>query len=174
MARRSRGLSLILSEYPPDAVGAVIPPDEHSTRVRHAARVHKPVTSRLEVCFTQRSTCTHPGWRPFGMSVGDRPAEDTAGSAAAGHRGAVRGSRRARRACVRRTRRMPPPRNGETPGLNPGRLRRVTLAAHSLSTARPSSPFTAGPSGLARRRCALEAVEKLSQINVAVVVPRAT
>jgi hypothetical protein len=29
-----------------------------------------------------------------------------------------------------------PPRNGETPGLNPGRLRRVTLAAHSLATAR--------------------------------------
>ena len=48
------------------------------------------------------------------------------------------------------------------PRVNPGRLRRVTLAAHSLSTARArpccSRP---GPSGPARRRCALEAVEKV-------------
>jgi hypothetical protein len=29
-----------------------------------------------------------------------------------------------------------PPRNGEPPGVNPSRLRRVTLAAHSLATAR--------------------------------------
>jgi hypothetical protein len=36
-----------------------------------------------------------------------------------------------------------PPRNGETPRLNPGRLRRVTLAALSLCYYRPFSPFTA-------------------------------
>jgi hypothetical protein len=55
-----------------------------------------------------------------------------------------------------------PPRNGEIPRLNPGRLRRVTLAAHFLSIARVrpccSRP---GPSGSARRRCALEAVKKV-------------
>jgi hypothetical protein len=43
---------------------------------------------------------------------------------------AVRGSSPRRRACVRRTRRKLPPRNGETPWVNPGRLQRVTLAAH--------------------------------------------
>jgi hypothetical protein len=57
------------------------------------------------------------------------------GPQAAGHRGAVRGSRRAvglasegrGRSCRPQTAR---------PRVNPGRLRRVTLAAHSLSTAR--------------------------------------
>ena len=74
---------------------------------------------------------------------------------------AVRGSSPRRRARVRRTRRKLPPRNGEA-RLNPGRLRRVTLAALPFHTAsRPSSLLTAGPSGPARRRCALEAVEKV-------------
>jgi hypothetical protein len=78
---------------------------------------------------------------------------------AAGHRGAVRGSRGGRRAYVRRTRAKLPPRNGETPG-EPGRLRRVTLAALPLDCSRPPSLFTSRPSGPARRRRALEAVEK--------------
>jgi hypothetical protein len=86
-------------------------------------------------------------------------AADTAGTAAAGHRGRRARQSPRRRACVRRTRRKLPPRNGETPRLNPGQLRRVTLAAHFRSTARAhpcrSRP---GPSGLARRRCALETV----------------
>ena len=74
---------------------------------------------------------------------------------------AVRGSSPCRRACVRRTRRKLPPRNGGT-RVNPGRLRRVTLAAPSLSTARARPRCSRpGPSGPARRRCALEAVEKV-------------
>ena len=39
------GLFLLLRKYPPDAVGDVIPPDEHPARLRHAASLHKPVTS---------------------------------------------------------------------------------------------------------------------------------
>ena len=47
------------------------------------------------------------------------------------------------------------------PGVNPGRLPRVTLAAHPLTTARARPRWSRpGPSGMARRRCALEAVEK--------------
>jgi hypothetical protein len=44
-ARRRRSPFLLLSEYTPDATGTVIPPDEHPARLRHAASVHKPVTS---------------------------------------------------------------------------------------------------------------------------------
>ena len=45
-----------------------------------------------------------------------------------------------------------------SPRVNPGRLPRVTLAAHFLlDCPRPLLASTAGPSGPARRRCALEA-----------------
>ena len=67
-----------------------------------------------------------------------------------------------RRTCGRRTRREAAAPQRRVPGVNPGRLRRVTLAAHSLSTARVHPRCSRpGRSGLARRRCALEAVEKL-------------
>jgi hypothetical protein len=45
--------------------------------------------------------------------------------------GAVRGSRRVRRACVRRTRAKLPPPQRRGPRVNLSRLRRVTLAALS-------------------------------------------
>ena len=46
--------------------------------------------------------------------------------------------------------------------MNPGRLRRVTLAAHSSQLLAPVlAVHGLGPSGPARRRCALEAVEKV-------------
>jgi hypothetical protein len=91
-----------------------------------------------------------------GRGTGGRGSGMRRGPQAAGHRGAVRGSRRVRRACVRRTRRQLPPRNGETPGEPP--------AAHGgspwpliPSTARaPPRCSRPGPSGPARRRCALE------------------
>ena len=75
---------------------------------------------------------------------------------------AVRGSRRVRRARVRRTRRSCRPATAR-PRVNPGRLWRITLAAHSLSIcSRPSLLFTARPSGPARRRCALDDREENS------------
>jgi hypothetical protein len=56
---------------------------------------------------------------------------DTAGTAAAGHWG-------------RRARRKLPPRNDETPRVNPNRLRRVTLAPHSLSRLLASALVVSG------------------------------
>jgi hypothetical protein len=97
-----------------------------------------------------------------GRGAGGRGSGIRRGPQAAGHRECRARQPPRRRACVRRTRRKLPPRNGETPGLNPGRLRRVTLAAHSLSTARARPRFSRpGPSGPARRRCALEDVKKV-------------
>jgi hypothetical protein len=52
--------------------------------------------------------------------------------------GAVRGSSPRRRASVRRTRRKLPPRNGEIPWVNLGRLRRVTLATHPSRLLEPA------------------------------------
>ena len=55
-----------------------------------------------------------------------------------------------------------PLRNDESPRLIPGRLRRVTLAAHPSRLLAPVlAVHGRGPSCLARRRCALEAVEKV-------------
>jgi hypothetical protein len=52
-----------------------------------------------------------------------------------------------------------PPRNGETPRLNHGRLRRVTVAALSRRLLAPVlAVHGRGRQGPARRRCALEAV----------------
>jgi hypothetical protein len=90
--------------------------------------------------------------------AGGRGSGIRRGPQAAGHRGAVRGLPPRRRACVRRTRRSGPPRNGESP-VEP----RPSTAGHpgrsflSIARVRPrcSRP---GPSGPARRRCALEAV----------------
>jgi hypothetical protein len=56
----------------------------------------------------------------------------------------LHGSRRTRRdadALIGRGEKLPP-HNGESPRLNPGRLRRVTLAAHPLDCSRPPSLFT--------------------------------
>ena len=53
-----------------------------------------------------------------------------------------------------------PPYNGETP-RNPGHIRPVIPDADSPSVARACSRSLAGPSGVARRRCALETVEKV-------------
>ena len=67
----------------------------------------------------------------------------------AGAGAAVRGSRRVRRACVRRTRAKLPPRNGEIPG-DPGGLRPVISAA-LLSLYCSRLPSVAGPGRQARR-----------------------
>jgi len=71
---------------------------------------------------------------------------------------AVRGSSPRRRASARKARRMLPPRNGETP---------ATLAAYhrspgrsTLPVARASSRGRFRPSGVARRRCALDDCEE--------------
>ena len=66
----------------------------------------------------------------------------------AGHGGAERGSRRARRAAAQRRR---------VPRVNPSRLGRVTLAVpiSTVARVRPSL-ITFRPSGPARRRCALD------------------
>jgi hypothetical protein len=96
-----------------------------------------------------------------GRGAGGRGSGIRRGPQAAGHRGAVRGSRRVRRACVRRTRRKLPPQLRRVPRVNPGRLRRVILAALSLSTARVRPRCSRpGPSGPARRRCALDDCEE--------------
>jgi hypothetical protein len=59
--------------------------------------------------------------------------------------GAVRGSRRAVGLASEGRGESCRPRNGETPGVDPGRLRRVTLAVHPpLDCSRPSALFTAG------------------------------
>jgi hypothetical protein len=52
--------------------------------------------------------------------------------------GTVRGSRRAV-GLASEGRGEAAARNGETPGVNPGRLRQVTLAAHPLDCSRPSA-----------------------------------
>ena len=66
-----------------------------------------------------------------GRGAGGRGSGIRRGPQAAGHRGCRARQSPRRRACVRRTRRELPPSNGETPRLNSGRLRRVTLAALS-------------------------------------------
>ena len=74
---------------------------------------------------------------------------------------AGRGSSARRRASARRARRKLPHRQRRAPALDPSRLRRATLGRSSLPGCRArSSRFTSRPSGLARRRCALEPVEK--------------
>ena len=62
---------------------------------------------------------------------------DTAGTAGGRSPGCRARQPLRRRARVRRTRRKLPPRSGETPRLNPGRLRRVTLTALSFSLLAP-------------------------------------
>ena len=70
--------------------------------------------------------------------------------------GAVRGSRRAVGLASEGRGEAAAPQRRD-PRVNPGRLRRVTLAAHFLSTARVRPRYSRpGPSGSARRRCALE------------------
>jgi hypothetical protein len=84
--------------------------------------------------------------------------------------GAVRGSRRAWWASAQRARRKAAAPQRRDPRLNPGRLRRVTLAAHPPQLLAPILAIRRlGPSGPARRRCALEAVEK-----VVTALPRRT
>ena len=89
--------------------------------------------------------------------------QDTAGTAGGRSPGvAVRGSRRAWWASAQRARRKAAAPQRRNPRFNPGRPWRVTLAAHSLSAARGRPRCSRpGQSGLARRRCALEAVEKV-------------
>ena len=68
----------------------------------------------------------------------------TAGTGCGRAGAAVRGSRRVRRAFVRRTRAKLPPRNGETPG-DPGRLRSVIpVALLSLGCSRLLAPTGLG------------------------------
>ena len=104
----------------------------------------------------------HDSWRIWRVVVGLAMVLAGAAAGYGGDRrrpvtgGAVRGSSPRRRACVRRTRRKLPPRNGETSRLNPGRydgspwsLIPSTARAHPhCSRPRPSGP--------ARRRCALK------------------
>jgi hypothetical protein len=84
------------------------------------------------------------------------------GPQAAGRRGAVSGSRRARRAAARKGASEAAAPATVLPRVDLSRLRRVTLAA-SLSPGCPRSPLAAHShaEGPARRRCALEAVEKV-------------
>jgi len=90
-----------------------------------------------------------------------RVAARTAGGRSQGVRCAA--ARRVRRASVRRTRRKPPPRNDESPG-EPWPPTASYPGRSSLSTARARPRCSRpGPSGPARRRCALG---KLSQSSV--------
>jgi len=95
------------------------------------------------------------GWWPGPAAGGRGSGEVRRGPQAAGHRGRRARQPPRRRACVRRTRRKLPPRNGETPGEP-----RPPTAGHpgrsfpSAARARPRCSRS-GPSGPARRRCAL-------------------
>ena len=83
------------------------------------------------------------------------------GPAAAVGGEAVRGSRRARRADAQKGASEAAAHNGEFPG-DPGRLYQVIPAALlPPSVARACSVTRSWPSGQARRRCALEAVERV-------------
>jgi hypothetical protein len=73
----------------------------------------------------------------------------------------VRGSSPRRRACVRRTRRKLPPRNGETQGEPQPPTAGHPGVSFPLDLRAPLLLFRLGPLGPARRRCALEAVEKV-------------
>ena len=80
-------------------------------------------------CDTSRRSAHSARARRSGRGAGGRGSGIRRGPQAAGHRGCRARQPPRRRACVRRTRRKLPPRDGETPRLNPGRLRWVTLAA---------------------------------------------
>ena len=130
-------------------------------RLEGPARTMRGVPPRRCDIFTAlgASGAWSSAW-PWCWRARQRDTAGTAGGRSPGCRARQPPRRRAR---VRRTRRKLPPRNGETPGEpwpptagHPGRLRRVTLAAHpSAARARPrcSRP---GPLGPARRRCALD------------------
>jgi hypothetical protein len=119
----------------------------------------------VAVTSSRRSAHLARGRRP-GRGAGGRGSGIRRGPQAAGHRGAVRGSRRAVGLASEGRGESCRPSNGAPLGEprpptagHPGR-------SFPLDCSRPSSPFTAGgPSGPARRRCALEAVEKLSQLR---------
>ncbi len=74
---------------------------------------------------------------------------------------AGRGSSARRRASARMARRKLPPANGAAPDLTPAAYGGSPGRSSPLRLARPLLAFTSRPSGPARRRCALEAVEKL-------------
>ena len=120
------------------------------------ARRSGPVAVTSSRRSAHLARCCRPGRGAGGRGSGIRR-----GPQAAGHRGRRARQPPRRRARVRRTRRSCRPATAR-PRVNPGRLRRVTLAAFSLSTARARPRCSRpGPSGPARRRCALEAVEKV-------------
>jgi len=94
----------------------------------------------VAVTFARRAAPLARGCRP-GRGAGGRGSGIRRGPHAAGHRGCRARQPPRRRACVRRTRRQLPPRNGETPGEpwpstagHPGRsfpsTARARLAVH--------------------------------------------
>jgi len=85
------------------------------------------VPAPVAVTSSRRPAQAARRWRP-GRGAGRRGSGIRREPQAAGHRGCRARQSPRRRACVRRTRRKLPPRNGET-RVNLGRLRRVTLAA---------------------------------------------
>ena len=76
-----------------------------------------------------------PRWGHFKPTRPSRHQPPPRSGATSSRHGGANSSRPSH--CVRRTRRKLPPRYGETPRLNPGRLRRVTLAAHASTLLAP-------------------------------------
>jgi hypothetical protein len=115
-----------------------------------------PATGELGVTLTARPWCSRARQRDTAGTAGGRSPGCRARPAAASVGPTSEGRERSG-----------PPRNGESPRLNRSRLRRVTQAAPFpwIARAHPSL-LTAWPSGLARRRCALEAVQRIVTANV--------
>jgi hypothetical protein len=131
---------------------------EAPLRLEEPARTMRGAPPPVAMTSSRRPARLARGRRP-GRGAGGRGSGIRRGPQAAGYRGP-------RCAAARRAVGLASEGRGEScrpatarPRVNPGRLRRVTLAALSLSAARvrPRCPRL-GPSGPARRRCALEAV----------------
>jgi hypothetical protein len=116
---------------------------------------------------TRSRRSAHPVRRSRpGRGAGGRGSGIRREPQAAGHRGAVRGLPPRRRACVRRTRRSGPPRNGETPRLNPrrdGGSPSPLIPSHLLASApRCSRP---GPQAWRAGGAPLKPYRNLSQVS---------
>jgi len=95
-----------------------------------------------------------------------------AGTASAGHRGRRARQSPRRRASVRRTRQKAAAPQRRVPRVNHGRLRQVTWPLFPSQLLAPvPAVHGQGPSGPARRRCALEAVKEVVTTNIAFLGP---
>jgi hypothetical protein len=125
------------------------------------ARTMRGVSAPVAVTSSRLPEQSARRYRP-GRGAGGRGSGIRRGPLAAGHRGCGARQPPRRRACVRRTRRSCRP-AAARPRVNRGRLRRVTLAVLSRWAARVRPRCSRpGPSGPARRRCALEALRRES------------